>query len=173
MKPLVKVPLKYGVIAGLIGAALLIILYYMGHHPFLIPIFFDFRIFLFGVFVFFTLKELRDLHQGGIMSFGEAMVCSFLFIATYALIAAGIMWIFGSLENDFVSSFIRLFKEQANTLSEEDLKIIGKENLERNLEALSSTNAGWMAWNYLKQCFWIGMFIGIILSVTLRRQPKS
>jgi hypothetical protein len=173
MKPLFKVPLKYGAIAGLLGAILAIGLYYLGKHPFLIAVFFDFRIFLFGVFIFVTLKEIRDYHQQGALYFGQGLMASFVFITVFGLIASAIIILFATCDETFVTSFITLFKEQINALSEQDVKQIGKENIERNLNALSSTNAFWMGWNYFKQCYWIGLVVSIILSVILRRQPKS
>jgi hypothetical protein len=172
MKAILQVALKYGAIAGFLGAALLLGLYYMDRHPFLIYILLDFRIFLFGIFIFFALKELRDFHRDGLLSFGEGMITSFIFVTTYALISSTLIYIFATVEDNFVTSFVKLFTEQVKALSEEDVKQIGKDALDRNLARLSSTNAFWMAWNYFKQSYWIGFLISIILSVILRRQPK-
>jgi hypothetical protein len=173
MKPLIKVPLTYGLIAGGLGALLVIGLYYIAQHPFLIPVFFDFRIFLFGVFVFFVLKELRDHYQGGVLHFGQALMASFIFVTVYALLASSMIGLFASWENAFVTSFIDLFTKQVQALGEEEVRQIGKDNIDRNLKALASTNAFWMGWNYFKQCYWIGLLVSIILSVILRRQPKT
>ena len=173
MKPIVRIPLKYGAIAGLLGGALLIGLYYIGFHPMLIPPFFDFRIFLFGVFLFFALKELRDVHQSGVMYFGQGMMCSFLLVTIYSIIAGGIIGVFGAMVPEFVTSFVKIFKEQLSSWPKEDIERVGKETFERNLSELSSTNNMLLAWNYFKQSYWIGMFISIILSVSLRSQPKT
>jgi hypothetical protein len=173
MKPLVRVPLIYGLIAGLLGAILVVGLYYVAPHPFLIPVFLDFRIFLFGVFVFFVLKELRDHYQGGTLYFGQGMMASFIFITLYAIVSSALITLFAYWEKSFVTSFIDLFTKQVQGLGEEEIRQIGKDNIERNLKALASTNAFWMGWNYFKQCYWIGLLVSIILSVTLRRQPKT
>lgn len=173
MKPLVKVPLFYGLIAGSLGAVLVIGLYYITEHPFLIPVFFDFRIFLFGVFIFFVLKELRDHYQGGVLYFGQGLMASFIFITVYGLLASTLVTVFATWENAFVTTFIDLFTKQVRALGPDEVKQIGKENIDRNLKALASTNAFWMGWNYFKQCYWIGLLVSIILSVILRRQPKT
>lgn len=173
MKPIVNVPLKYGLIAGLLGSVLVVGLFYLGRHPFLIPVFFDFRIFLFGVFIFFSLKELRDYFQKGELYFGQGMMSSFIFVATYAIVASGLIMLFAYINDQFVTSFVRQFTDQVRNLTEAEVKQIGRENIDRNLEALGSTNAFWMGWNYFKQCFWIGLIVSIILSVILRRQPKT
>jgi hypothetical protein len=73
MQLLAKVFARYGAIAALLGLIFLIILYYIGRHPFLFPIYFDFRILLMGVFIFFAMKEYRDFYKGGILYFWEGI----------------------------------------------------------------------------------------------------
>ena len=170
MKAIFQGPLKYGSIAGLVGAIIVIGLYYMGWHPFLIPVFFDFRIVLFGVFIYFTLREYRDIHRGGNMMFGEGLLCSFLFVTVFGLIASGLIALFGQLNEEFVTSFVSTFKEQIGKLTEEEIKQIGKENIDRNLELLSATNSIQMAGKYFMQSYLLGFLISIVLSVILRRQ---
>jgi hypothetical protein len=170
MKAIFQVPLRYGSIAGLLGAIIAIGLYYMGWHPFLIPVFFDFRIVLFGVFIFFTLREYRDLYRGGNLMFGEGLFCSFIFITIFGLVASGIIGLFGYWNDTFITSFVTTFKEQISQMSEDEIKQIGKENIDRNLSILSSTNAVQMAVKYFVQSYMIGFLISIVLSVILRRQ---
>ena len=172
MKPIVQVPIKFGVIAGLLGGLIAIVLYYMGRHPFLFNPIFDYRVLLFPIFMFFTLKEFRDYYQEGVMYFAQGMICCLVFTTSYAIVGSAIIWIFGEINDEFVTTFIQLFKEQAKGLSENEIKQMGKENFERNLKAVESTNAFWMAWNYFKQCYWIGLFFSLIISAVLRRQPK-
>jgi len=69
--PLFKVPFRYGLIGGAIGCAVIATLYYMGRHPFLLPIIFDFRIIMFSVFIFLSLKEVRDYYLQGTLFFGR------------------------------------------------------------------------------------------------------
>ena len=88
LTPLIRVCARYGAMAGLLGSALLIILYYLGRHPFLIPVFLDFRIVLFGIFIFFCLKEYRDTLRQGIIYFWEGMIGSLVFVMAFAGIGA-------------------------------------------------------------------------------------
>src|SRR5690349_4017593 len=88
MKPLVQVPFKYGMIASLVGFLLVVVLYYINRHPFLIQPYMDFRILLFGVFIFFSLKEYRDYYQGGILYTWEGLIGSFIFVSTFAVVAS-------------------------------------------------------------------------------------
>lgn len=173
MKPLLQVPLKYGSIAGLLGAILVVGLYYLGRHPFLIPVFIDFRIFLFVVFIFFTLKELRDYYYDGILYFWQGILASFFFTLTFTLIASTGIGVFITIAPDFLKAYITLSLEQLKTLPAEVIDKIGKDVYERNLMLLPTTNAFDLALLYFTQSFMISFFISIILSVILRRQPKT
>jgi hypothetical protein len=173
MKPLVKVPLKYGVIAGLLGTALLIGVYYMGRHPFLIPVYADYRVMLLGVFVFFTLKEIRDFHQGGELYFSQGVVSAFILVAAFALIASVGVGIFAAFNEGFLSEYIKESMVLLKSMPDDVVQKIGKDTYQRNLELLPSTNGFDLAKLYFVQSFIIGFFVSIILSVILRRQPKT
>lgn len=172
MRPIVKVPLRYGAIAGALGAVLVIGLFFMGKHPFLIEIYLDFRIFIFGVFIFFALRELRDYVYGGILYFWQGIIASFLFTLFFALVSSLLIGVFGSIENSFVTEFIRQSTEKLAIVKDELIERIGKDAYESNLRNLPATNAWDLAIHYYIQSFVIGTFIGILLSVILRRQPK-
>jgi hypothetical protein len=173
MKPLVAVPLRYGAIAGVFGIVVVLGLYYLGRHPFLFEVYADFRIFLFGVFIFFTLKELRDIYYRGVLYFWEGIIASFLFTTIFAIVASAGIAIFSSAVPDFVTSYVSLSMERIKSLPPDVIARIGKDVYERNLEMLPATNAFDLALLYCVQCFMIGFFISIILSVILRRQPKT
>jgi Protein of unknown function (DUF4199) len=173
MRPFFQVPLRYGVIAGVIGLLLVVTLYYLNRHPFLVPVHFDFRIILFSVFLFFSLKEFRDYYQNGELYFWQGLISSFLFVATFAVVASTLIGVFATFVPDFVASYIKLFTNQLNTWKPEDIERVGKEAFERNLKQLPSTNAIDLAFVYFGQSFMIGLFISIILSVVLRKQPKT
>src|SRR5882762_9941353 len=94
--PWVAVAVRNGLIAGVVGMMMFLGLYFLGRHPFLIPPYMDFRIFLFGVLLFFTLKEFRDYFQEGVLYFWQGMFMSLIFTAVFALIAFVLIWAFAS-----------------------------------------------------------------------------
>jgi hypothetical protein len=171
--PLVKVPALYAALASVVAIALVLFLYYTNKHPFLIPVYADFRIFLFGVFLFFGLKEYRERHQQGILYFWQGMVGSYVFLIAFSLLTGLFVFTLASVDGSFVSEFVRLFTEQARAFPAEEIERVGKENFERNLSAVADTNAGSMAQAYVTQNFLIGFFISIIITVVLRKQPKE
>ncbi|MDQ2656269.1 MAG: DUF4199 domain-containing protein [Bacteroidota bacterium] len=173
MNSLIKVSLRYGVLAGVIGSGLLLTLYAINRHPFLIPVYLDFRIILFSVFIFFALREFRDYHQNGVMYFWQGFIASFIFTVCYALIASGAVIAFIYFVPEFLAEYIRLETVQLRSLTPEVIDSIGKDVYERNLELLPSTTGVTLGVTYLVQSFLISFFISLILSVTLRRQPQT
>lgn len=173
MKPLVKISLRYGVLAGIIGSLLLVGLYYIGRHPFLIPVFMDFRIFLFAVFIFFTLREIRDFYQNGVLYFWQGIFASFLFTACYALLASALLLLFIHFVPSFLADYITLSIDQLRSLPADVIQQIGQDVFDRNLELLPATSNTDLVFLYFSQSFMISLFISIILSVILRKQPKT
>lgn len=170
--PLVSVSLRYGAVCGILSFILMITTYYIGRHPLMISPFLDFRILLFGVFIFFTLKEIRDYYQQGVLYFWQALIGSFLMVVTATVIAAIGLQIFGNLEKTFVPSYIAQMTAYLKTFPQADIERIGKEIYQRNLDQLPATNISVLAFTYFIQGVVIGLFVSIILSVILRKQPK-
>ena len=165
--------LRNGLIAAVLGFVLLIALYYMGRHPFLFPIYFDFRIILLSVFITMTLKEFRDDYQEGNLYFGLAMMGAFLITFTFAVVASLLIWLFSLIAPDFVTTYIKMATEQMKLIEPEVVEQLGKDEFDRNLSKLPHTLGIDLAMDYFGKTFIISFFISIIISVILRRQPKT
>src|SRR5260221_6463678 len=109
--PWVAIAVRNGLLSGVVGMMMLLGLYFLGRHPFLIPPYMDFRIILFGVLLFFTLKEFRDYFQQGTLYFRQGMFMSLVFTSDFALVAFVIIWVFTILRPEFLSSYISLNME--------------------------------------------------------------
>ena len=173
LNKLFRISIRYGLAGGVIAFVLLVVMYYIGRHPLVVSPFLDFRILLFGIFIFFALKEFRDYDQEGVLYFSQAMLGGFMVIFTLSASAALFLWIFGSLESDFVTDYITKVTTYITSFSAEDIKRIGKDIYDRNLAALPTTNISGLAFTYLIHGMVIGFFVNIVLSVILRRQPKN
>jgi hypothetical protein len=171
MKILLKVSARYGAGAGILASILLAVLYYLGPHPLLTSPFLDFRILLFGIFIFFTLKEIRDYYQAGVLYFWQAMLGGLMVIFIATTITSFFLLLFGRWEKEFLDGYITQITAYVKSFPKEDIERIGKEIYERNLKALPATNIFDLAQTYFAQGLIIGFFVNIILSVILRRQP--
>jgi hypothetical protein len=167
--PLVTIATRNGAIAAVMVSTILVILYWSGKHPFLVPVYADFRIFLFGVFIFFSLKEFRDRHNQGVLYFWQGMVGSYALVTVFSIIMALFIIGFSLAHPAFIQDYIRLFIEQAQAGSAEVINQMGKENFDRNLQAIQATNGYERAFVYFIQSIWISLFVSIIVSVLLRK----
>jgi hypothetical protein len=133
----------------------------------------DFRIILLGVFLFFSLRELRDLHRGGILYFWEGLIASSIFVSTFAILVSTAMYVFAIIVPEVLQLYIKEMLDLAKSYPQEAIDQIGKDVYARNLLAIPATNVFDMSLKYFGQSLIIGTFISIILSVVLRRQPKN
>jgi hypothetical protein len=170
--PLISISVKYGLIAAALAILMLIATFYFGNHPMMVAPYLDFRIILFGLFMFFGLREFRDT-QEGVLYFWQGMIGGFVIVTVAGTVAALGLLIFSSVEKEFISSYVEAMTQYLKTFPKEDIERIGKEVYERNLEQLPSTNGKQLASLYFVQAMMIGLFVTIILSVILRKQPKS
>ncbi len=173
MAPLLKISVKFGTIAGILGTILFIAIYYFGRHPLMISPFLDFRIPIFGIFIFFSLREFRDYEQDGTLHFWQGLIGAMALVVVATTIGSLSLHVFGSFEKDFVSSYISLMTEYLKSFPQHEIDLIGKEIYARNLSALPSTHIGTLTITYFAQGMGIGLFVSIILSVILRKQPKN
>lgn len=167
------ISVRNGLVAGALGFGFILTLYYIGKHPFLFPVYFDFRLILFSVFMVMGLKEIRDYHQNGLLSFGEGMVSNLVFTVVFALLIATLITFFSAIEPGFVSNYIEVATAQLKSFEPAIVEKLGKTEFDRNLSALPGTSGRDLATDYLIKSFIISFFISIIISVILRRQPKT
>jgi hypothetical protein len=171
--PLLKVPVRYGLIAAPIGLLAILSLYWMGKHPALILPFFDFRVVIFAVFNFIILKEIRDYYFEGILYFWQGMIANFVFVIVFAALVSPLLYVFMKFQPDYVSSFITLATAHLSNYPAEDIARIGKEVYQEQLKNIKVITDSFLAWRYFTQCFGISIFISIIISVILRQTPKT
>ncbi len=171
VSPLLSIGVRNGAIAGVLAIALLIATYYLGL-PIIVSPFVDFRILLFSVFIFFSLKELRDVHQEGVLYFSQGMMLSFVMIMVTGILSSILLLAFCSVESTFIDSYIKTMTEFFQSFSAEEIARYGKDTYERNLVQLPSTNSVQITTRYYIHSLSIGLFVSIILSVILRKQPN-
>jgi hypothetical protein len=172
-KMLWKVSARYGAAAGILAFLLLFVMYYVGPHPLLTSPFLDFRILLFGIFIFFTLKEFRDYYNDGFLYFWQAILGGWTVVLAATVTTSILLWLFGHWDTGFVDSYISQATQYLKSFPKEDIGRIGKEIYDRNLSALPATNIFDLIQTYFMQGIVIGFFVIIIISVILRRQPKT
>ena len=172
--PLLRVPLKYGFFGAVLALIVMAVLFYFGtNHPQLFPVFLDFRILLFAVFVFFSIKEFKDIHNGGILHFWQGMIIGIVCYMTISLLVAVGIWIYGSAENEYVDRYVREISAVLESNREAIIEKVGQAAYDLQLETLPFTTISDLAVDYLLKSMFIGLLLTIIISVIFRRQPKT
>ena len=173
LRPLLKVSSLYGVVAGFLGASLAISLFYLGKHPFLLPVILDFRIILFGIFIFFALREFRDFQNGGVLFFWQGFISSYLFVFIAGMVGAVTLGAFAAMDEKFVSEYISVLIRQMTDFREMIVEKVGKEAFEQQLAKLPLTTGWDLAAHYFLKSLIIGFFLTVLISVVVRRHPVS
>jgi hypothetical protein len=172
MKILMRVALRYGAISGVLAILTFVISFYMGKHPMMVSPYLDFRIVIIGVFAYFTLREIRDYHQGGTLFFSHAMIASSIITLVTCVIGSIGVFLLGSIDGEVVSQYISKMLEYYDTFDQTDIERIGKELYESNYKNFPNTNLKDIVGIYFGRGLAVGFFVSILLSVILRKQPK-
>lgn len=167
-----RIPLTYGLLGGLLNVVFLILFYYLGKHPLLIPPYFDSRIFLIAILLFFALKEVRDYFFGGILYLWQGMLGCLVFLGGMILMGWIGIIVFNAYEPGFVTLYIDQGVAQLKGIPAEIVNQIGQQAVDEELKMLPEMTALKMAKKFTGQTLILGFFITIIISVISRRQPK-
>lgn len=172
--PLLIITVRYGLIAGVLITLLLIAIYYIGEdHPLMIPPYLDFRILLLGILIFFGLKEFRDGYNESVLYFWQGIIGSYIILFIASVVGALGLMTFAHIEPKFVSTYIEQRMAYWQSFTDEEINKIGKNVFDYNVKHFASVDALQLAFSYFAQGIIMGLFISIILSVILRKQPKT
>ncbi|MBX7125695.1 MAG: DUF4199 domain-containing protein [Cyclobacteriaceae bacterium] len=170
--PLVRIAVRYGAIAGILALAFVIAAYYAGTSPFFIPPYLDLRVLLIALLGFMTLKEVRDYHYNGILYFWQGLIACFILVTTLAVVSGCGIQLFGRWEEQFIPQYVQQATERINGLPPEAVQELGQTAIDEARRSLASLTVDRMAFKYASQTYILGLFISIIISVILRKQPN-
>lgn len=171
-KPLVSVPVQYGAVASALLMILFVVLFYSGKHPMSIPVFFDIRILILPLFMVIAMKDFRDNKNGGVLHFWQGFSIGFITFVMLAIIISFFIMIFVAIDPDFLQFYIN---ERVNLLIEHRDQLtesIGEETVQLQLDKLPFTTSIDLAIDYFIKTLGIGIFLNIIISIILRKQPN-
>lgn len=173
-KQLLLVPVKFGIVAGILNVILMIILFYSGKHPALLPPYLDSRILVFIIFMYFTLKEYRNYHNEGFLHMWEGLILGFFVYTIVGIIGFLSIIILDMAGTGFINQYITLATEGLMNMREElingpqAIKMTEME-FDTHITTLKSTTALQLGFDYFIKSILIGFFIPIIYTVFLRK----
>lgn len=173
LAPLKRVPLKYGLIGAALSAVLILVFYFSDRHLLLIPIYYDFRIFLFGVFIFFGIKEFKEYYNEDRLHFWQGIVIGIIIYITIGILVGAFIMIFSEIQPEFLQQYIdgtiRGMELNKELLTTESPINITEEEYQKQIELLKETPPINLSIDFfIKSCL-IGFFISILLAVIMRK----
>ncbi len=170
---LLQAAIKFGLIGAVMNIIALLVLFYIGKHPLLLNPLLDARWPLYGVFIFFAAKFLKEGNRG-FLHFWEGLAVGFLVYLIMAQMVAAFIAVFGSIESTrFLADYIRIAMEQISTNREALIAHnINEKTLTDALEILPTTTANNLAFDYFLKSMPIGLILTLLISTLMRRREE-
>lgn len=170
--PMIRVPLKYGAAGGLMVILAFLVLFFLDDNPLLVLPPIDFV--LLPLFLFFSVKDFRDNHNGKVMYFWEGMTVGFFCYISVAILSG--LFVLGFLEvcncnllADFITNKVAVLESEKARVIEE----MGQATYDKTLSDTQATTTFIIALDvFLKKCI-LGLLFTIMLSMILRTKPKN
>jgi len=169
--PLLSVSLKYGLLAALLCIILFSGLYIFGKNPLLIPLFLDFRILIFAIFLLFGIRDFKDNKNGGILHFWQGFATG----AIIVLIVAVVMGLFiallgGVIDHSFTANYINEMLQNITGAKEKIISEYGQDVYDKAVKLIPSTTLADLSLDYFLKTIPIGLIIAILISLAFRRK---
>ncbi|MEQ8925339.1 MAG: DUF4199 domain-containing protein [Fulvivirga sp.] len=176
MKPIYSTPIKYGLIGSVMAMVVIVFLYYTGKHPLLIPIFFDVRVILFALFIFFGIKEFKVQFNEGFLQFWQGMVVGIGIYVIIGLVAGFFVVLFSSIEPqffaDYIEGTIRGLELDKDQIVNQGKITLTEEQYNAQVQMLKESTPFVLGVDYFIKSTLLGFFITIIIAVILRKSEK-
>ena len=163
-----KVSLKYGLAGGIFSILLFVVLWLIGKNPLVTNRIYDFL--LIPLFIFFSVKEFRDVRNGGELHFWQGIAAGVLTFTVMAFISGLFIWLFLEFANsgllqDYIDTRISMINDNKEALIEK----LGEPTVVQSLNDLPATSSFQLGEDdFLKKVF-IGSFFTAIIALVLRK----
>lgn len=166
--PYARVPLRFGIVGGIVSIALFIVLYLWDKNPLVTNRIAD--VFIIPVFLFFAIKEFKDYYNQRKLRFWQGMsigILTYLIIALLSAVCVYIIVFFidTALFHDFVAARVAELVEKKEVLTEQ----LGADAYQSVLTETQNMKKSHIPIDdFLKKSI-IGLFLTIIFSIILRK----
>lgn len=165
---LYKVSIKYGLAGGFVAIILFVTLFYMDGDPLSSIRIFDFV--LIPLFIYFSLKELRDYKYEGKIAYWQGMTAGFICYILIALISALTIWLFLSIIEPAL--FVQHKQENIAILTENPDKWVdqvGRKDYEAALRNVKKVTPFSLAADDFVKKSLIGLFLTSVIALFFKR----
>ena len=169
-KPLVKIPLRYGIIGVAMGAVLFVVLYLFGENPLVFSTPWDFGFLLIPIMLFFGVKDFKVNHNSGELRFWQGMTAGFIIYTTIAVGSAIFLFIFLKwIDPSLIQGYIIDRLELLEGSKDRFFETLGEDLYHQQVAKTKQITASVLAWDDFWKKLSIGLFLTIIIAVILRK----
>jgi len=171
-KYFLKIALKYGLTGALLYVVALVVLYQIGSNPIMSNTLSGILVLI--LFVFFAVKEFRDIYNNKQLHFWQGLLLGTATYLIIAVISACFYYIYLSYINQEL--LINIQEIQREFLADNKVDMIeerGEAWYQESFDMIDNITVMDLAWDDFLRKAGIGVFVTIIISVILRRVPKE
>ncbi len=173
-KPIIYIPLRYGLVASCLSIFIFSFLYYLHRNPLLLPFILDFRLIIFPIFLIFAIRDYQINKNNGILHFWQGMSIGMLFVIVVGSIMAIYLLVFGGLiVHDFTSNYIRGTLHNFLSIKDNFIAQYGEKEYDRALNVIqkkvSHTGLSTLSLDYFIKSLLLGNVLTFLISLLFRR----
>lgn len=171
MKPFYKSPLKFSVFGLVFLVLMFFILHFMDRNPLMAGKMFDFLII--PLFVFLTVKEFKDYHNGKQLRFWQGMSIGWIYLLGVGVLYFSFLSLISATAfGEYFDQYRTLNYEKVVANEEQIMENFGKEAYDQMLLAKNASDFK-IIWIDIRNKLLVGLFIIPIVSLFMRTSESK
>ncbi|MBA3899669.1 MAG: DUF4199 domain-containing protein [Bacteroidetes bacterium] len=166
---IMRIPLNYGSLAGIIYFAVFLFFYIIGQNP-LTEMGFLFTFWIPILFIYLGIKKFREEVQGGFITYGKALGQGTLITLVFSSFHAILIYLFLVLvDSSLIDAVIAESIAQYEKGAEQIRGLLGEDAFDEMVDRLENTGVNEIAMGDFFGKFMGGFFISLIIAAILKR----
>lgn len=167
-----KASWKYALICGVFLTVLYHLSAFFGLNPLINIGHLVFDILIFGLFIFFALKEFKTYDNEGILHFWQGMTIGFIVFGLSTVVFSMALVIFFIFDENAVINYQEAATNFLNSRAEIYKEQFGEEGFAKQLTEIQNVAVSDLIISSAVKKILAGFFITPVISIILRKQPK-
>jgi hypothetical protein len=169
--PMLSVSVKYGLFASLFCIILFSSLYFFGKNPLLIPLFLDFRILIFAIFLLFGIRDFKDNKNNGILHFWQGFATGAIIVLMVSVVMGLFIFLLGGIiDRNFTGNYISQMLQNLTGAKEKIISEYGLDVYTKAVNLVPTTTLADLALDYFIKTIPLGLIITILISLAFRKK---
>jgi len=169
-----KTSLKFGAVGGCLVSIFFLVIYFFDKNPLIAFREFYFGMLLLPMFIFFSIKEVRDYKNSGRLRFWQGLIVGFLTYVSMAFVFIFFVQFFVYyIDNQLMEDYIEDGVNLVQSMQEEITSRVGESEYKRILKEMKEVSLFASLKDFSEKVLIsfsvIGLFLTILISVFLRK----